>query len=468
MSRGFILAIVLTGTFLRVIAALYFPEMIYPDEHFQSIEPASRAVMGYGWRSWEWFHGTRSWFVPALYMPLFAFMKILGSSSGEAVVALCKGITACFGGWLLWRFSRLLGILRLSPHAIWAGTSLLAFCPSMIVWSGTTFSDMWAMIALWIAMPYLVVQADSLRRRDWFFSGLALGVTFLCRLQMVFWAVGLGAVILIWGGERRRRLLPFLALGYLCAIFAQGVLDAATWGSFLQSVIKNIQMNVFEGVAAMNGVSPWFFYLSQFVVSPGFVFSVAALIAFFFLLVRNRSNFDFRAKLVIFPALLFVGVHSAIGHKELRFILPALPALFVVIALGLPEMNRRLVAAGVFVLVGLGALTFDRFTHFSRADLSRISYEIEHDGLLKSGSGCLLFVDHYWHWTRGEVAQRGSVPFVETTSGKLMPDDLRKCVYAVLPGWSESTFLAQTAQMTSDSWKLIFKDDQGQLLYRKN
>ena len=46
--------------------ALVLRGRTHPDEVFQYLEPAHRAVYGYGEQAWEWREGIRNWFVPGL------------------------------------------------------------------------------------------------------------------------------------------------------------------------------------------------------------------------------------------------------------------------------------------------------------------------------------------------------------------------------------------------------------------
>ena len=49
---------------LRIGLAVCSPNIFFPDEIFQTLEPAHRLVYGYGVISWEWRLGMRSWVLP--------------------------------------------------------------------------------------------------------------------------------------------------------------------------------------------------------------------------------------------------------------------------------------------------------------------------------------------------------------------------------------------------------------------
>src|SRR3569833_172298 len=49
----------------------------HPDEIFQYLEPAYRAVHGYGREAWEWRDGVRNWFAPGLLAIAIAALDAL-------------------------------------------------------------------------------------------------------------------------------------------------------------------------------------------------------------------------------------------------------------------------------------------------------------------------------------------------------------------------------------------------------
>jgi hypothetical protein len=58
-------ALLLLALAIRVAAAVW-PNVIYPDEVFQYLEPAWRMLGHDGVLTWEWREGIRGWFLPTL------------------------------------------------------------------------------------------------------------------------------------------------------------------------------------------------------------------------------------------------------------------------------------------------------------------------------------------------------------------------------------------------------------------
>ena len=68
--------------YVRVLIALFTRTFFQPDEYFQALEPAHKAVFGYGHLTWEWTvsQPIRSIIYPALNVPVYYFLKTTGLS----------------------------------------------------------------------------------------------------------------------------------------------------------------------------------------------------------------------------------------------------------------------------------------------------------------------------------------------------------------------------------------------------
>jgi hypothetical protein len=133
-----------------------------------------------------------------------------------------------------------------------------------------------------------------------------------------------------------RRVLEVLLVLLAWAV-AFGALDAATWhdapgakwGGWFHSAVVYLRFNLIEGRAANWGTAPWTYY-------PRFLLSsmpeVTVLLALGGLLALRK------APGVASLVLVFAVVHMAVGHKELRFILPVLPVACALVGVGLTAL----------------------------------------------------------------------------------------------------------------------------------
>ena len=468
------LLVIAAGLAVRAWLALSAMPIVYPDEHFQTLEPASRIVFGFGWKSWEWFEGVRSWVVPGLFMPVLAALKAFGIRGGPAAVSACRLWIAAWSAFGLWGFHRLLRDRGVSAGAHLFALGLLALSPAMSVWSAATFSESWALVFLWGLMPATLGALDSERPAHWMLAGAALGLTFTLRMQMAAWMPALG--ILLLSTPRDRRILPALSLGYLVPVVLQGLLDWLTWGHPFHSVRANFYFNIVRGVADANGRSPWhsYFRLAWDNLGPWLVGPMLAVVAC--AVACRRLRLRRQDKFILAPALGFVVIHMAIGHKETRFILPAMPALFYLFAIALDGLGGRAAASGplakaiaaVAVLLAPGAAQLaqdpDRFSPFDRSELC---VAIHRDGGLRTNRrAVLLLVDSSWVWTRGELLFGGKVAYREVTPARLGEADVSDCLYAIVPGDFEATFQSRTGR--SAAWRRLRADSHGNVLLKRD
>lgn len=108
-------------------------------------------------------------------------------------------------------------------------------------------------------------------------------------------------------------------------VIAGGLLDWVTWGLPFQSLWSNVAINLVEGKAAQYGVSPWYYYAAlyyKYWTILGLPLGLLVLAG------------AWRAPYLFAIGAIIVLSHSAIGHKEYRFLFPALPFFLLLAALG--------------------------------------------------------------------------------------------------------------------------------------
>src|SRR5208283_263980 len=78
------------GGALRAWLALTDAGIYWPDEIYQSLEPAHRLVWGRGLVAWEFLDGARPWTLPALVAAFWTPLRLLGVSSPDVYVPAVK------------------------------------------------------------------------------------------------------------------------------------------------------------------------------------------------------------------------------------------------------------------------------------------------------------------------------------------------------------------------------------------
>ncbi len=322
------------GLWLRA-AAVFGDEGIYwPDEIYQSFEPAHRLVFGYGLVAWEFIEGARSWALPGLVAGLLGLFKLFGADApatyihGTKLVFALMSLGAALG---VYRLAVVHGAKELSAAVGAAAFALAApvlyFAPRAMSENAAALPVVWGLA--------LVLDREATRRRVLLGASL-LGVAVLLRLQAgVFCAGALGVL----AARKDWRRLRDVGLALAAWAFAYGALDAATWhaapgakaGGWFHSAVVYLRFNLVENRAAGWGTSPPGYYLKYLWSSmPGVTVALGVG-----LVLAAR-----RAPGLLAVALAFFVLHSFVPHKELRFILPVLPLFCALLAVGLDGLKE--------------------------------------------------------------------------------------------------------------------------------
>jgi len=315
----------------RLAVPIWLPGIYHPDEIFQSLEQAHRLVFGYGLVPWEFRVGARSWLLPGLLsLPMWLGEQLAPGTTAyryfaQGLVALISATIPLIGYFWGRRYSR--------RHA-WLAAVVLLGWHELLLFGARALSEVIAGAALFAGV-WLCCESETTRpRRHALLAGLCLGLAFAFRFHLAP-AVALAA---LWFArdDLRDRWLPLLAGGAL-PVALLGALDWITWGVPFGSVIRNFSANIVEGRSHIYGVSPWYWYLWQI----GIRWKLGAA-----LLLVPAVAWSRRQVLPLLAAVVIVATHSAIAHKEYRFLYPAIPLVLVAAALGAAQFSMRLRTSG--------------------------------------------------------------------------------------------------------------------------
>jgi GPI mannosyltransferase 3 len=315
----------LAAAFVLRLAIFYFvPNVHWPDEIYQVMEPAHRLAFGTGAVSWEWVAGIRSWLVPGLVAALMEVGRLRGDAPAQVnlpveiffAAAGCVPVAVGYF-WSRKLYGRAGGFAAAAVAALWV---------DLLYISGHTLTEVLAAdclpLALYVGLP-LGGEASS-RRRLWVAGGL-LGLTFAFRFHLA--PALLVAAIGVCGMSRRR--WGSVIASACIPILAMGLLDWVTLGIAFQSVTLNLWVNLAQGVSDEAGRLPF----STLFVLPFYLWGGAIVVIVLTALVGARRL----PWLLAVVAAIFL-VHSFIAHKEYRFIYPALPLIAILAGIGTAEL----------------------------------------------------------------------------------------------------------------------------------
>ena len=397
--------LLLAGFLLRFTVAVHWPSLDYPDEVFESLEPAHHLAFGYGVMSWEWFAGVRSWVFPAVLAGLMRATFWLGPGSRgylHAIVAVLS-LVSLTTVWFAFAWGRrargaAAGILGAAACAIW---------PPLVYFAPKAFNEVLAGNLLLPGL-YLGIYSQGPREKlRLFLAGVFCGLATSLRVQL---APATGFAALYFCRSEWKRKAPVVLAGFLLPVLAFGVVDAFTWSYPFQSFLRYVWINLFAGKASTFGTGPWYWYLLMLAKYLGPMF----LLAFFGV---RRSPF------LGWVALIVVASHSVIPHKEVRFLYPVLPLMLTLGALGLAELlsfltahtrlqlsPRTALALGLALIALASAVLARRFPRWNRNSGGLIVM----DRLTDDASLCGVGLYHMsWVLTGGYVHLHQNVPMLE-------------------------------------------------------
>lgn len=374
---------VLAGAVARLSAALIGFGFHARDDYFHVLMPAMRWMAD---PSFDWDAsslpgaGIRSHLVPRLCWLCLRGFAALGITEPETIL---RGLHCVVGTYSLLVIPALYyaGKALLSERGAWV-CALLGALHFVMPYAGTR------LLIESMAMPPLafgLYLLTSSRARRVFLGGAVIGLACWLRYQVAIAAIGFAFAVGVraykQGGARRlAHELTAFAGGGVVALIVQGIFDLLTTGVFLGPLVANIAVNM-EPPSRLTK-SSFSSYLAMWLVltvPPATLVLVPAMI-------RAAR----RLALVTWPFALFVLVHSAIPHKEERFMLPVLP-LFLVLLAATPQalqdadggMWRRLInlwpTTKTFLIAIHAALLLLAVSAQSQAALRESMVVLRHD-----------------------------------------------------------------------------------------
>jgi hypothetical protein len=336
------------GAVYRLYIAFTDDGIFWPDEIYQSLEPAHRLVFGYGLVPWEFIDGARNWALPGFVAFLLKLSWIFGLSEPRAYLGVVRvafvalSVGSAYGAYRLALSS---GATALGAAA---GASTFALGALPLYFGHRAMSETASMLPVTFGL-WLALRPDATRK--WLlWGGSLLGLAVLVRLQCGIFAAGAVAVLL----ARRQWKSALTVLGVLGGwAVLYGLLDKLTWGGWFHSAVKYIQFNLVEGRAAGWGTHPWHHLLTHLFTSMTGVAVVMAVS----LLVCLRY-----ARGLALIGIAFFALHSMTAHKEIRFIMPVLPLFAACVGIAVSRLPR---AVPVVVLCGAVSMFLARSLTFA-------------------------------------------------------------------------------------------------------
>jgi hypothetical protein len=323
-------AICIVALLLRLRVGINTTYLIHPDELFDYLEQGFRLAFGYGTQTWTYQDGIRSYLFPALLAAPMKLGSLLGAAPGSvlnaAAVFMSLMSLSVVAVAFLWgrRTGGTIGaVITGSLAAVWF--ELIYFAPHAL---SEVMATNFLVVAAYLCPDQTGTQSPRWRLR---WLGICLGLTIVIRVQLAPAVL----VILLWIVARHAwRTVFHVTMAAAVPVLAAGMLDWATYSYPFQSLFLNFWANIVGGVAHYyGGVQPFYYLIDMEIHYQNGMFAVIALAC----VAAGRR----RPLVFLIPAAIILS-HSLIGHKEYRFIYPALPFVFVLAGVATTDLVKRL------------------------------------------------------------------------------------------------------------------------------
>jgi hypothetical protein len=361
------------GAALRIWLSFHDDGIYWPDEIYQSLEPAHRLVFGYGLVPWEFVVGARNWALPGLLGGLLKVSAALGAQQPTHYLLVARLFFSALSvgtGYGVYRLAQAHGSTSFGAAV---GATLFALSAPAIYFAPRALSENASAAAT--VFGFACLLAPNARRWGLVLGASLLGAAVLLRIHTAVFSFAAVAILLARRDWRAVGLVSLVLAGWAILF---GMLDRLTWGGWFHSAIAYAQANLMQRKFEEWGVAPLTYYPRVLWSSmPWTTISVVVLSA-----VAAR-----RARGLLLGTLAFLLFHTWFPHKEFRFILPALPLLCATAGVGLPLLQARLrapfsalvgagsVAAAVISALGFHALTFGQLGQYENLKPQKSAYD---------------------------------------------------------------------------------------------
>jgi phosphatidylinositol glycan class B len=333
------------------LAAFMSEGFFHPDEHFQILEFANYKLGAIPAADlpWEFAAKMRPALQPALAL---GFIKISHALGVVNPFTIAFGLRLLSGVLAILVYARFCQRIATGPRAAEQGK--LVFFLATVLWFVPVLavrfsSENWSALAFLAGVSLLSLEsgmtdAGLLRLGG---AGLLFGLAFDFRFQLVLAEAPI-AVWVLRESKRRWRDAMWMGLGACAGVVIGVLVDRWFYGVPVLAFWRYVEINVLQGKSAEFGVLPWWYYLTATFVSG------VPPISFILLVLGGVGTWRQRRHALTWAVAAFVLGHSALGHKELRFLFPMiLPFLWLVVCGWEHWQSRRRAPRTTAVLIQL-------------------------------------------------------------------------------------------------------------------
>ncbi|MCB1323177.1 MAG: hypothetical protein KDK34_23165 [Leptospiraceae bacterium] len=339
---------ILSVAVLTVLPTVHYSRgFVWPDEIYQTVEPAYNWLYGRGILTWEFEEQVRSVLYPALMAPVVGSVYGL-TSNPEVLYFTLRLLVGCFYAFALlslynlfrrfWYPSAEMNEARSASLIFFL---LLVGCmPPALYFGFRTLTESLSTALVIMGLSALYRMSD----RNWiiisgsggFLLGLAYGIRFQTALFTGPFLIAYAIQSDCFRRDARpaRRRIYAVSGGMVLALLIYALSDWLYYDIPFISTYRYFEFNIVKDVASQWGRRPFGFYLQTIYQLYGLLPALLALPAIFMFFKKTYP--------IIAGMFFFWLVHALVGHKEERFIYLLFPLLGLFAAGGLFQIWRYL------------------------------------------------------------------------------------------------------------------------------
>jgi len=323
-----LLAVLILAAVLRLVAAVFSRGFLAIDDHHVLVDAADRLV-GPGLDTGF----MRSILYPGTVALIMQATRVVDDPSPATQLLVVRLVQAAYSLFVVYFTYRILELLA-GPRTALLGGLLTATFFVLPITSVHQFEEAVCQVPL-LASTWWILKAPGARRDAVLalLSGTALGLALVARFPLITFVVPF-AVWVVWHEPIRWRGAAFLA-GMTLVLVLQGWSNQIVnheWGYSFQKYygpLLHFPPRILTQADGYPHGAPWTYAAVLF----------AAFLPPFSLLFLAAATRGAKAlPLLGVPALVFLVAQSAIANRQERFLLPVLPVLILLAALGFPAV----------------------------------------------------------------------------------------------------------------------------------
>ncbi|XP_015365722.1 PREDICTED: GPI mannosyltransferase 3 [Diuraphis noxia] len=315
-----------------------------PDEYWQSLEIAHYITFGFGYRTWEWIVGIRSYICISWIVLVYKILKFFSLDSLQLLIWSPRFLQTifstisdfCFVAWVQ-KHSKCSNVFW--PVVCYMSNPFLAYCSTRTLVN--TLETNLTTIALYY-YPW------SLKNKDVTFLWI---VAFVCVMRPTAIIVWLPLIVFDVFTHKRytlSNLIKYISIGLTSLIFSI-TMDTYFHGSFVVTQWNFLYYNIIKKVNAHYSVEHWYWYFVSGlppVLGPIFFILIYCLIK----KISHINLYDTDSKLVV-TIIWSVSVLSMVAHKEQRFLLPLFPMIFFITSQQISIVCKKFIKLRTLIVI---------------------------------------------------------------------------------------------------------------------